>query len=351
MRNFSVYVINSLDDRRLNNTLASLKKTTPQSAINNLTIVSERNTREDTLNYIFTQETTDDLLIVADDIVFTENWVENLQKNYDSAGIFGFTTLYPNTDIVQDHGYDFVTIDGELSYEAYLKNVSFQDSGITCSRECSSVCGCVMYIKRNVISLVNKVPPEGNNRIGEMIFSKLARDKGQVTKVLSSRVYHESISTKNTGDPKKSSLSWLYERDNWRYVSKEFFGDVHIKKAYHRHLDDRLCDLLKSSSRVVFYGCGTIADYLIETLGTSLENYKVVSGLDEEIGKRFGRVDVDSISSIEFLKTDTVLITAVGYEKLIYNKYFKDKDLIKIFYVLKQIKEQEIIYNYAEFKF
>lgn len=331
-------------------TLRSIYESIPDNIDYTVSIVKEHSTREDTLNYIFELEDENDVLVVADDIVFIDSWWEDLKSNYAKGGIFGFTTLNPGSNIIQDYGYDFVTIDGELSYEAFLKNISFENSGIRCSRKCSSVCGCVMYIKRDVISDVGAVPPEGNNRIGEMIYSKLARDKGHSTLVLASRVYHESISTKNTGDPKKSSLSWLYERDNWKYVSTEFFSDVEIRKAYRQHIHDPLRDLVSGSGRVIFYGCGTVADYLIGSLDIRLKNYKVVSGLKEEIGKRFRGSKIEAVTDIDIVDSDIILITSIGYEALIFDTYFNNKSLDNIFCIVKEVKSEDIIYSYAECK-
>ena len=85
-------------------------------------IFDELNQREETLNHILKSvDNESDIFIVADDVVFTNGWFESLEKNYEKGDIISFSTLFPDSNIIQDYGYDFIKIDGDLSIEDFTK--------------------------------------------------------------------------------------------------------------------------------------------------------------------------------------------------------------------------------------
>ena len=189
INNLKVYFIKSLDDSYLQKCIESFRSTVPSDINFEIKIVEEKNQREETLNYILNINKGTDFLVVADDIVFIKGWFESLCKNLDKGDIIGFSTFFPDSKIIQNYGYDFIEIDGDLTYQGLFKNEHFNDIELNGPRLCDSITGCLMYIKSDVIAKVNEFPLDGNNRVGEMIFSQLARKFGFNTIVLDSFVF------------------------------------------------------------------------------------------------------------------------------------------------------------------
>jgi rhodanese-related sulfurtransferase len=102
------------------------------------------------------------------------------------------------------------------------------------------------------------------------------------------------------------------------------------------------------SRRVIFYGCGTVADYLIGSLYRKPGKYRVVSGLNEELGMQFRGVDIEAVTNIDYVDSDIVLITALGYESFIFDNYFKNKGLENVYCIVKELKSEDIIYGYSK---
>ena len=308
-----IYFIKGLPDKYLDKTIKTLYDTIPKNIEVNYTIVEELNQREETLNHILTlNKHKRDILIIADDIEFIEGWFESLQLNYLKGDIIGFSTLFPNSEIVQDYGYDFVTINNKLSYKGLFKNENLNKVNIDKVRECDSVCGCAMFIKGEVLSNIKEFPLDGNNRIGEMIYSKLAKDKGFKTIVLDKFLYHGGISTKKNKDINLSSISWLIEKNQWENNVEKYFRDVNPKFNYTRLMSKKLLNSLNKSKLILVYGCGTIADFI---LGFENDyNFDICSGLKEEIGKKFHKKTIIDVNKVDKLKYDLILITAVQFK-------------------------------------
>ena len=123
-----------------------------------------------------------------------------------------------------------------------------------------------MYVKKEVLSVVTCFPLQGNNRWGELIFSYNAKRKGFNTVVLGHYFKHLAISSKQKNSIKKSSISYLVEKQLWDCVEKELLSDVQVTKIHNTNLDNNLRHLLESSAPLLLYGCGKNTSILFKHL-------------------------------------------------------------------------------------
>lgn len=343
INNLKVYFIKSLNDSYLTKCIESFQSTVPSSINFEIKIVEEKSQREETLNYILSINNGTSFLVVADDIFFVKGWFESLCKNLSKGDIIGFSTFFPNSKIIQNHGYDFIEVDGKLTYQGLYKNKNLNEVKLNGSRICDSVTGCLMYVKSDVIAKVNEFPLDGNNRVGEMIFSQMARKHGFKTLVLDSFVFHEGISSKQNKNIKLSSLSWLYEKEKWEENVLKYFYEVKPTKSYIQKLSSALRDKILSSKKILYYGCGTITDFIINQKLNL--NFDICSGLNEEINKKFHTHNIFDVHSLKYSDYDLILITSFGYENYIKEKYFKN---FETFFVDKKFNDTTIKYEINE---
>lgn len=73
--------------------------------------------------------------------------------------------------------------------------------------------------------------------------------------------------------------------------------------------------LIADSNRVVVYGCGTVADFIITSLPG--KEFHVVAGLPEEIGKNFLGHEILDVKTFNYSKDDLVIVTSIGYRMYI----------------------------------
>jgi len=337
-----VYFIKSLDDSYLKRSLESFHNTVPSRSDFEIIIVEEKNQREETLNYILSINEGTDFLVVADDIVFINGWFESLCKNFNKGDIIGFSTFFPDSKIIQNYGYDFIEIDGKLTYQGLFKNENFNDVILNGPRICDSVTGCLMYIKSGVLTKVNEFPLDGNNRVGEMIFSQMARKYGFETLVLDSFVFHEGISSKQNKNIKLSSLSWLYEKEKWEENVIKYFNEVKPKKSYRQLISSTLKRKLLNSNKTLIYGCGTVAHFIVTS--NLLSNFDLCSGLPEEINKNFLDKKIKNVKILNFNQYDLIIISSIGYESQIISSYFNNIN-DKLHILTKQFKNNIIKYK------
>lgn len=309
-----IYIIRSLPDPHAKQCIESLLKTSGGNInANDISVIDEDSTREDTLNQILSQHNQpDDLFIVADDIRFHSGWFEVLQSNLGNGDIIGFSMVNPQTGLLQDFGYDFIDIDGKLSYRGLHKHEHPDSVTLPQFRECDSITGCAMYIKRSVLKKVDHFPIEGMNRWGEMLYCVAAKRVGFKILVLSFHLDHTAISTKQKLSVEKSSLSWLVERDLWENVVNTYLTHILPRQYVNRSLDQRLRHQLETANFPLIYGCGTIADFIIDQ--TQLEKFVVCSGLAEEVGAKFHDHKVQDIKKLDLRQHDLILITPIGYD-------------------------------------
>ena len=342
IKKIKFYFIKSLSDDYLKNTIRSLKNTIPSHLLIDYTVVDELGQREKTLNHIINiREKNQDIFIVADDIEFIDGWFESLEDNYLNGDIIGFSTLFPNSNIVQDYGYDFIKINDDLTYRGLYKNDNLNSVKINKPRTCDSICGCAMFIKSDVFNKVPSFSMDGNNRIGEIIYTHEAKRKGLKTIVLNSFLFHGGISTKVNENIKLSSISWLYEKDLWMANVKKHFYDVIPLEDYKMIISDELIDILKSSNNVNIYGCGTIAEFILAQ--NLISRFTISSGLTEEVGKFFHNNLVQDVKKINLNDYDFTMITPIGYEKEIIKSYFKPNNTSSRIITLKKETKNNII--------
>jgi hypothetical protein len=319
--NIELFFIKTLPDEYLERTLETLKSTDiNKSFVKDYTIVEELDTREQTLNNIIKiRNKKKDTLIIADDILFRDGWLEALEKSYQNGDIIGFSMIDAKKGLLQDFGYDFIQIDGKLSYQGLHKYESLDNFSLPTYRYCDSVCGCAMLVKSHVFDIVAEFPQEGSNRWGEMIFSHLAARQGLKTIVLSAHLEHYGISTKQKDTVKESSLSWLVERELWDYAVENHLFDVTPIKSVLTVIDKKLKNKIEETENILIYGCGVNADRIISIL--DIKKYVVCSGLQEEIGKMFHGECVMDVDLVDFELFDNIMITPIGYDSDILPKF------------------------------
>lgn len=315
MIDLQVFIIKTLPDEYIKKTIDSLNSEAAKRIIlSSLTVIDELDTREETLNKIFLErDASKDVFIIADDIVFMEGWVEALENNYFNGDIIGFSMIDGKSGNLQDFGYDFISTDNGLSYKGMHKHSAPDNLVLPEFRECDSVTGCAMIIKQNVCNKINRFPLEGANRWGELIYCNLAKNKGFKTIVLKAHLLHYAISTKQKDSTKKSSLSWLIERDQWSNVVDMFFNKVVPKFVYKSSIKECLGHYINESEKLLIYGCGVNADAILANISHS--NWDICSGLPEEQGQTFAGKKILDINKINFSFYNDFLITPVGYDK------------------------------------
>ncbi len=317
------YLINAQSSQDVERTLNSFYKTTRMSGKHlHVNVVEEKRTREYTLNHILENHPdTRDLLIFVDDIIFTEKWLQSLANNYENGDIIGFAMVHPESKKLQDFGYDFVTLNNHLTYEGKYKGRDSSTIDLEAWRECDAITGCVMFIKAEVLKLVKKFPVEGRNRIGELLYSHIARQHQKKTIVLGHSLFHFGTSTKQSSDPKLGSISWKGEKEIWDSVVKQFLSDVRPSLNYVASVGAELQLEIESKERVMMYGCGTVAAEILKSINSS--NIVVVSGLIDEIGTRFFGYDVFDVARHDVMDYDLVIISPVGHERDILDSYYQ----------------------------
>jgi len=322
---FELFIIKSLPDKYYENCISSFISTIPiEFNLNKVRTVTESEIRELTLNNILLERDIEkDLFVVADDIVFLEGWYESLSKNYSRGEIFGFSMIDAKSGLLQDFGYDFIEIDGQLSCIGLHKNTKANETELREYRECDAVTGCAMLIKKEVFDDVHEFSIDGSNRWGEILFSSIAKKYGHRTIVLASHLRHYAISTKQNKDPQKSSISWLVERDRWSSVVQKYLKEIDSPKKITTKVSKKLMELITNSSAPLLYGAGTIADAILVSLESS-DNVTVCSGLPEEEGLKIQNENIKNINLIDKLSHDNIIITSIGYEREIVDKYFSD---------------------------
>jgi hypothetical protein len=313
--NFEIFIIKTLPDEYINRVIERLDSDKAQyEKFPCFQVVHECSTREKTLNKIINlRDKNKDTFIVADDIIFLEGWYDSLKKNYQNGDIIGFSMIDAKSGLLQNFGYDFVEVDGSLSYRGKYKGNDPASLDLPDYRECDAVTGCAMFIKSHVFESVTSFPLEGANRWGEILFSYLATQNDLKTIVISSYLQHYAISTKQKNSVKLSSLSWIVERGQWEKLKLKYLSEVKPVNTFFSALDKALMLKLKRVNKGLIYGCGVNADFILNNL--DLKNWDVCSGLPEEIGQNFNGLKVLDVEALRVNLYDLILITPIGYDQ------------------------------------
>jgi len=324
-----VFFIKSLEKSYFEKTYQSFQETVLKDVKSDFVIqtIEELETREDTLNKILeVRHPKHNLLIVADDIVFTKGWLKNLKQNMDNGEVIGFSMAKLKRDKLSNRGFEFVKIGNKLTYSPLNKGEKFQvdEKGFV---ECDFVTGCLMFVKKSVLQHDFTFPEEGFNRWGEILFVTFVKQKGFKVICLNHTVYHEGIATKNKAE-KYSSTSYLIEQNLWNIACSTHLKNLNIKKNIKVEIDESLKKLIENKEKKLIYGCGTVCDYILTTC--SINNVTLVSGLKEEHGLKFHNLNVKKVKEVNLKTYKYIINTAIGYEKEVKEQYFKSFKVITL---------------------
>ena len=104
------YLIKSKEAKYFQKSLNSFTKTVQGKY--SINIIDELETREETLNYIFSINKKQNLVCFSDDVILTEGWLNIIENNLYSARSIGFSMKKPGEDSSANYGFDFVNDDG-----------------------------------------------------------------------------------------------------------------------------------------------------------------------------------------------------------------------------------------------
>jgi len=313
-----ICIIESHYSEHLEKCVESIGKNT--SSNYTLKIFKEEETREHTLNTILGDLPNQDLIIAADDIVFTKGWDKALKKHWNSNRILGFSMLYPKTNLIQNRGYRLISIEDDVASDALDKGLSKDDVDYFDYRDCLTITGCFQAIPSKIIKAIPEFPLEGRNRLGELLYHSLAIRKGFEVGVLGHFLEHYAISTKNNPNSDLASESYLKEKNIWKEATTQFNLNDFVEERINREIDQKLIDWLKKSC--VIYGAGTITEFIGSKF--NLESHTICSGLKEEDGLIICNQEIIYKEDVNWLNFERVLITVEGREKVI------SKDILKL---------------------
>lgn len=329
-----VYFIKSLENSYFLKAFSSFKNTITEKEMENFNIfeMDELEIREKTLNNILERRTpNNDLFIVSDDIIFTENWFSNLKNNMKNGDIIGFSMAKPGKKTLSNRGFEFVKINKKISYLPKLKGQGFQ-LGEEGFGNCDFVTGCCMFIKSDVLGRNIMFSEDGNNRWGEILFANEARNMRFSVICLNHVLFHGGISTKNKSE-KFSSTSYLIEQKIWDEVVGKHLKNVKCKTNLVVEISENLKKIIENNEKKLIYGCGFVADSIISNC--KCKNIEVFSGLPEEKGLKFHNFEVKFIEDVNLKRFGQVIITAIGYEEEVIKKYFDKIDVIILEKIVK----------------
>lgn len=325
-----LFFIKTLNIDYLNKTLKSFYETVNIINIKkyfNIYIINELDTREETLNHILTKrDINNDLLIVADDIILTKHWYEHLKENLNKGDIIGFSMINPKKNKLHNSGFDFIKVNGKLTYRPYMYNENI-DIKLKSYRKCDTIVGCAMYIKKRVLGTIKHFPVDGYNRWGELLFCAIAKKYSFKVIVLGHKLWHYSISSKQKKDKQLSSISWLIEKKLWDKVVHKYLNHIDNVPIYNNTISNSLRQLLQQYNKILIYGCGTVANIILTNI--NIENIDIASGLNEEIELVFNNKTILDIRKVDLKSYDKIVISAIGYEEEIKKQYFsKYKNIV-----------------------
>tara|TARA_B100000965_G_scaffold350585_1_gene324570 strand:- start:4040 stop:5071 length:1032 start_codon:yes stop_codon:yes gene_type:complete len=335
----NIFIIKSHYTDTFDQCIDSLTKHTVEDFL--YTVVEEEQTREETLNKIFSMIEDTNIIIAADDIIFTNGWDTALKNNYKSNHISGCFMKSAITDKVHNCGFDIISIDGSIETSPILEVERQKEDGSLI--ECDTFTGCFMSIPKEVLKKINKVPLEGMNRIGELIFHCLAKEAGFKVSVIAHYLKHFSSSTKRNPDKKLTNESYMYERKIWDKAIKKYPIKNYVTKKYITEFSKKFDEIFQQPTLV--YGAGSICARLLKQ-NKSNSSLSLCSGLKHEAGSIFFDHEVHHYEGINFSLYKNILITVKGRENAIMNdiKSLLD-DKHNVFYIHEEIINNLINYQ------
>ncbi len=306
-----VILASGLGNATLRGCIEALLASEPSAEVD-LHVIRERETREATWNAgLDLAGRDDDVLFLGDDVLLTTGWLDALRRGAERADVVGLSTLHPGTDVVQDRGYDLVRVDGRVTVEAQDRGRTRREVAPFQVRPCDAVCGCCVFVKREVLAQVPRFrPEEGANRWGERVFAHEARRAGFRVGVVDHHVYHAGNGTKANPDPALASTSAVIERELWERVVSGFVDPAWVTCRRESELDPDLRARVEApGARVLVYGVGTVAETLVREARLDPERVAFATGLREEVGHRFHGREVLDVREAPLHLYDTILLT------------------------------------------
>ncbi len=335
----TICIIKSHESPFFNECLESLRLNTQEPY--ELKIFLEVGSRENTLNSILAELPEKDLVLVADDILFTKGWDKALITHWKSDRILGFSMFYPGSKTIQDRGYRLVSIDGIVSSEAIDRGLKVSDVEPFDYEDRTTVTGCFQAIPSAVSKVLNQFPPEGQNRLGELLYHSLALREGFEVGVLGHFLEHHGKSTKQNPDIKLRSESYLLEKELWAEVTKDFNLSELASVQIHREIGQDLVNWFNTPGLI--YGAGTIAEFLGSKV--NLNPHILCSGLAEEEGMILLGKNITYKDNIDWTTIKRILITVEGKEDVISKDLKKLAPKVNIHAV--EIRKTERIHYYG----
>jgi hypothetical protein len=334
-----IHIIKSVDSPFINDCLSSLQLNTeiPYS----LYVSDERRSREETLNSILEKSKGVDIIVAADDVVFTCGWDRKLFEYWSGNRLIGFSMVDPKTNLIQNRGYQLVSIDGVVFTDALDCGKSTKSIKSFEYQPCTTVTGCFQAIPKEITQSLREFPLEGRNRWGELLFHIQAQRFGFEVGVLGHLLKHHGKSTKQNNNIELSSESYFFEKKHWQFLAKKYGMSDFVRLRIKRRLECTLRKWLEMPCLI--YGAGTITEFLGNHL--SFAPHIICSGLKEESGKEINRKKVKYIEEIDFRSIKRALITVSGRYAEIAKVIRQKAPNLPIFRV--QIEKQKDTYLYS----
>lgn len=266
-------------------------------------VVNELETREKTLNKIISENRGNDIACFADDIILLPGWQELLKKYLTNCRSIGFSTVHPNRKETFNYGYDIIKEGDRVSTLArknWIENYPEKPNTIS---QCATTTGCFFSVSNNALDLINHVPLEGQNRLGEMLFHLQLQNAGGEVLVLNHFIKHYGISTKSKAGPLTNSEAYLDEKKIWDSARKIVDLDCYAANITLKFHDS--CYELPEN--LAIWGAGSNSEIMYDKCRVSGSFY--LTSFSEEDGKIFNERHVKLYKNCRKDKIENLLIT------------------------------------------
>jgi hypothetical protein len=234
--------------------------------------------------------------------------------------------LYPDSSIVENRGYQVVEVDGQFTLEAIDRGRSLDALDAFGVRSCDAVCGCCMLVRSHVFEKVKRFRREGVNRWGELIFAAEAKRLGSKIAVSDHCLFHGGVGTKSNPKNDLRSTSYQVERGPWERVVERYLRPLGPSVRRRNVLEPDLTSRLRSrTTRLLFYGIGTVTEMLLEKGRTPMEQLEFCTGLKEEVGVTFRGRRVQWVGDVQVEHYDWIVLTPLHLGRKLYEKHFRSR--------------------------
>ena len=244
--------------------------------------------------------------VIFDDIDMPTGWPELVKSHLAQrdVGVLGFASLRPlSNGMLHDFGYELVRLPYGCATRALGvgKNPNQLDDAI----DCDVVGGCAIVVNRQLCGQLDDV--RRTNRWPELVLSLEARRRGLPVVALGKATFHEGSASKS-GSVEQSSPSWLIERVAWEREVAHLLSCEHLPLTP-IEISARLRGELTSARNCALIGAGVAAWSISDWARQEGTQVGVFSGLEEEVGLRFGGVAVESMKDFRREAFEVVIDT------------------------------------------